>query len=463
MIEVDSNATRLGTEDITKLVTKFAIPGIIGLVVVSLYNIVDRVFIGQGVGAMAISGLALTLPIGNMVAAIGTLVGVGAAARTSIVLGRHDYEWARNILAHVPMLSISLSIVFSALSLIFLDEILMLFGGSENTIPYAEDYLKIVIPASVFTNLCFSLSSVIRGSGHPNKSMFVVLFGVILNIILDPIFIFWFDMGIKGAAIATAISMFCGAAFAVSHFIGKNKMLSFHMKNFRFKGYIIKNIVSIGMSPFAMNFAACFVALIVNTQLQKWGGDLAMGAFGIVNSYLMLVVMVVLGFCQGTQPILGYNYGSGNMKRVKDTFFLSIRITTMVCIGGLIIIQLFPRQLALAFISEEETEMVRLVIQGMHICSICFPLVASQIVIAQYFMAISKASLSIMMSISRQVVFLIPLVIFLPAIFGLKGVWMSIPIADFIAAMLGYYFIAREKRKIYGTGKISLLRKPKTE
>lgn len=267
---IDKDATRLGTDSVRSLVVKFAIPGIVSLVVVSLYNIIDRIFIGQGLGAMAISGLALTLPIGNMVAAIGTLIGVGAAARTSIVLGRRDYEWARNILAHVPMLSIVLSIVFASLSLIFLDELLLLFGGSENTIPYAKEYLEIIIPASVFTNLCFSLSSVIRGSGHPNKSMAVILLGVVLNIILDPIFIFWFDMGIKGVAIATAISMFCGAVFAVSHFVGKSKQLAFHWKNFRFKGHIIKNIISIGMSPFAMNFAASFVALILNKQLLNW-------------------------------------------------------------------------------------------------------------------------------------------------------------------------------------------------
>lgn len=459
MIEIDTNASRLGTENIAKLIPKFAIPGIIGLVVVSLYNIIDRIFIGHGVGPMAISGLALTMPISNMVAAIGTLIGVGAAARTSIVLGRGDYNWARNILAHVPMLSVILSTVFIILSLVFLDELLMLFGGSENTIPYAKEYLQIVIPASIFTNLCFSLSSVIRGSGNPNKSMYVVLLGIVLNIILDPIFIIWFGMGIRGAAIATAISMACGAVYAVSHFIGREKPLSFHIENFRIKPYIIKNIISIGMSPFCMNFAASFVALILNTQLKKYGGDLAIGAFGIINSYLMLAVMVVLGFCQGTQPIIGYNYGQGNMKRVKDTFFITLKITTIVCTASFIIIQFFPKMLAYAFVGDEP-EMVNLVVHGLHMCSIGLPLVACQIVVAQYFMAISKAKLSIVMSISRQVIFLIPLILTLPSILGLTGVWISIPIADIIAAMVGIIFISKEKRRIYGKGKISIFRKP---
>lgn len=455
MIEIDTNASRLGTERITKLIPKFVIPAIIGLVVVSLYNIVDRIFIGQGLGPMAISGLALTMPISNMVAAIGTLIGVGAAARTSIVLGRGDYAWARNILAHVPMLSVILSTIFISLSLFFLDDLLLLFGGSENTIPYAKEYLQIVIPASIFTNICFSLSSVIRGSGNPNKSMYVMLLGVVLNIILDPIFIFWFDMGIKGAAYATAISMFCGAVYAVSHFIGKEKPLSFHWVNFRIKPYIVKNIISIGMSPFAINFAAGFVALIVNTQLKRYGNDLAIGAFGIINSYLMLIVMVVLGFCQGTQPIIGYNYGQKNMKRVKDTFFISLKITTLVCTTGFVIIMLFPRQLAQAFVGNEP-EMVDIVVKGLRICCICLPIVSSQIVISQYFMAVSKASTSIIMSVSRQILLLVPLILTLPAFFGLTGVWMSIAIADFIATFIGIIFIAREKRQIYGNTKISM-------
>lgn len=447
MADSNTNAARLGTESISKLIKIFSIPGIIGLVVVSLYNIIDRIFIGQGVGAMAISGLALTLPISNMVAAIGTLVGVGASARISIALGRNNYERARDIVAHVPMLNILFSLIFATISLLFLEELLMLFGGSENTIPYARDYLKIVIPASVFTNICFSLSSIIRGSGHPNKSMSVILLGVILNIILDPIFLFVFDMGIEGVAIATAISMFIGSLYAILHFVREDNPLAFKLNNFRPKWSIIRNITSIGLSPFSMNFAACFVALIVNVQLQKWGGDLAMGAFGIAYSYLMLIIMIVLGFCQGVQPILGYNYGSNNMDRVKETVVSSLRITTLVCVVGFLIIQIFPRQLALAFVSDES--MIELVIQALRICSICFPVVAYQIVISQYFLSVGKAKISVVMSLSRQVIFLIPLIIILPNYWGLIGIWLSIPIADLSSSILGLFFILREKKRLH--------------
>ena len=458
-INVNNDAARLGTESITKLIRDFALPAIAGLVVVSLYNIIDRIFIGQGVGPMAIAGLALTFPISNIVAAIGTLVGVGAASRLSIVLGKHDYEWGRNIVAHVPMLSIIFSSIFITFGLIYLDELIMLFGGSENTISYARDYLKIVIPASVFTNICFSLSSIIRGAGNPKKSMYVIFLGVILNIILDPIFIFGFGMGIEGVALATAISMFCGAIYAMSHFMDKNNPLSFRLKNFKLKKQIVKNIVSIGMSPFAMNFASCFVVIVVNIQLQRTGGDLAMGAFSIVNSYLMLIVMIILGFCQGTQPIIGYNFGAGNMKRVKDTFFIATRITSIVCIVGLFIIQVFPEELARAFVKDED--MIRITVQGLRFCSIAFPVIAVQIVISQYFMAISKAKLSIVLSLSRQVLFLIPLMLILPKYFGLMGIWISIPISDTLSGIMAIYFIAREKQSIYGNAKISLMVKKK--
>lgn len=448
---MNSNTSRLGTESISKLIKIFSIPGIIGLVVVSLYNIIDRIFIGQGVGAMAISGLALTLPISNMVAAIGTLVGVGASARISIALGRNRYERARDIVAHVPMLNIIFSLIFATIALLYLEELLMLFGGSEETIPYARDYLKIVIPASVFTNICFSLSSIIRGSGHPNKSMKVILLGVILNIILDPIFLFVFDMGIEGVAIATAISMFVGSIYAILHFVQKDNILAFKMKNFRLKWRIIKNITSIGLSPFSMNFAACFVALIVNLQLKEWGGDLAIGAFGITYSYIMLIIMIILGFCQGIQPILGYNYGANNLERVKTTVISSLRITTIICVVGFLIIQIFPRQLAQAFVSD--AEMIKFVTQGLRICTICLPVIAFQIVVSQYFLSIGKAKTSIMMSLSRQVIFLIPLILILPNYWGLMGIWFSIPISDLSASFLGLFFVLREKKRAYSTVK----------
>ncbi len=441
--------TRLGSDDIRKLLINFTIPAIVGLVIVSLYNIIDRIFIGQGVGVMAISGLSLTMPIGNMVAAIGTLIGTGASARISIVLGKGDYGWARNILAHVPMLTFILSAIFTALTMFFLDDLIMLFGGSSETAPYAKEYLLIVIPASVFTNLCFSLSAVIRATGNPRKSMYVVLVGIILNIILDPIFIFVFDMGIKGAAVATAISMFIGGVYAVTHFVGKEKILSFRTENFRLKKNIIRNIISIGVSPFTVNVLASGVALIVNNQLQKYGGDLAVGAFGIIISYLTIVVMIVLGFCQGAQPIIGFNFGAERMKRVRETLFLSIKFNTLICIVGFILFQLIPRPLISLFVGKEEIEMIEMAVRGLRITSMAFPLIALQIVISQYYMAVSKAKHAILLSVMRQFIFLIPLVIFLPTIFGFDGVWYSFPISDSIATIFACILIYREDRVLH--------------
>ncbi len=437
-------ASRLGTDDIKSLIPPFVIPAIIGMVIVSLYNIIDRAFIGHGVGVMAISGLSLTMPISSMIAAIGTLVGVGASARISIVLGKRDYQWACNILAHVPMLTFILSSVFVLLSFLFMDELLALFGGSPDTIPYAKEYLNIVIPASILTNLCYSLSGVIRGSGNPKKSMYVLLVGVVLNIILDPIFIFVFDMGIKGAAIATAISMAVGAAYAIMHFIGKDKIISFKLENFRLKRSIIRNIISIGVSPFAINFSASCVALIVNTQLKKYGGDLAIGAFGIINSYLTILVMIILGFCQGVQPIIGYNYGAELRDRVRTTFLLTVKINTYICVAGFMIFQIFPSTLSYLFVGSNEVEMTNLVVQGLRICSALFPFIAVQIVTSQYYMAIGKSSYAIILSVLRQIVLLIPLVLLLPKVWGLTGILLSFPISDGLSTLIALVLLYQE-------------------
>ncbi len=444
MMESDAMTSQLGTESIKRLLIRFTIPAITGLIIVSLYNIVDRIFVGHGIGVLAISGLSLTMPISNMVAAIGTLVGVGASARISIVLGKGDYNWARNILAHVPMLTLIISAIFTLFSMLYLDELLTLFGGSPDTIPYAKEYLNIVIPASVFTNLCFSLSAVIRGTGNPRKSMYVVVVGILLNIILDPIFIFVFDMGIKGVAIATAISMFIGAVYAISHFIGSNKPISFRLENFAIKRRIVRNIISIGISPFAVNFASSCVALIVNVQLKKYGGDIAIGAFGVIISYLTIVIMVVLGVCQGAQPIIGFNYGAEKMKRVRETLFTSIKVSTIICIAGFLLFQLAPKPLTFLFIGNSEPIMTDMVIRGLRLCSILFPVIALQIVVSQYYMAVSKASYAIMLSIMRQVIFLIPLVMVLPTFWDLDGIWYSFPISDGIATIFAAILIWRE-------------------
>ena len=309
---MDQATARLGAERVGEVLLDYSIPAVIGMVMASLY-IVDRIFIGQGVGPLAISGLALTFPLMTLVMAIGTLVGVGASARISIVLGMNDVRWARNILGNAFVLTFLFSAVLITFSMLYLDDILLAFGGSAQTIPYAKDYLRIVIPGSVLSNLSYSFSGVMRATGYPRKSMYTILIGVGLNVILDPIFIFGLNMGIEGAAVATVISMFVSMLFVMSHFFNTKHQVHFRVGCFRPKARIIRNIVSIGMAPFLMNLAASVVNIIMNNQLVREGGDLAIGAFGIINSFGMLIVMCVLGLCQGMQPIVGFNYGAGKM------------------------------------------------------------------------------------------------------------------------------------------------------
>ena len=353
MIQKQETATaKLERDKIGSLLLHYSVPAIVGMVVASLYNIVDRVFIGQGVGPLAISGLALTFPLMTLIAAIGTLVGVGASARLSIVLGMKDIKWARNILGNAFILTFVLSAVFITIAMIYLPEILVAFGGSEQTIPYAIDYLKIVIPGSVLTNVSYSFSGMMRASGYPQKSMYTILIGVVLNVILDPIFIFGFGLGIQGAAIATVISMFVSAVFVMSHFFNPKHVVHFEKGCMHLRGYIIRNITSIGMAPFLMNVAACGVNIIMNHQLVRQGGDLAIGAYGILNSYAILIVMSVMGLCQGMQPIVGYNYGAQKYKRMKDTLLLTLRVGTLIMVIGFVVCELFPGLLVSAFTSD---------------------------------------------------------------------------------------------------------------
>lgn len=434
-------------EKIGRLLLDYSLPAIVGMLVASLYNIVDRVFIGQGVGSMAISGLALTLPLGTMVAAIGTLIGVGASARMSIVLGMKDVKWARNILGNAFVLTFLLSAVLITLSMIFMEDILVAFGGSDQTIPYARDYLNIVIPGSVLTNLSYSFSGIMRAAGYPKKSMYTILIGVGLNVILDPIFIFGFGLGIRGAAIATVISMFASAVFVMGHFFDRRHTVHFRWDCFRPKKRIVRNIVSIGMAPFLMNLAASVVNIIMNHQLVREGGDLAIGAYGIINSFAILIVMCVMGLCQGMQPIVGYNYGAQKYKRMKDALLLTIRVASLMMSVGWLMSELMPGLLVAAFTSDPE--LAAMATRGMRLVCIMLPVVGFQIVVSTFFVSISKAPKAIFMSLTRQVIFLIPALYFCSRWFGLTGVWLAIPLADFLASLVALAFLLGEKRHFY--------------
>lgn len=405
----------------------------------TLYTIVDRIFIGQGVGPLAISGLALTFPITTLASALGMLVGAGAAARISISLGEKRKDIAERILGNSLLLIIILNAVFISLIYAYIDEILFAFGASENTLPFARDYLQIVLLGNVFISLCYSFNNMMRASGYPRKAMITMMIGAVLNLILDPIFIYVFNMGIAGVAFATVISMFIGMLFVIHHFVQKNSLIQLKFSNIRLNKDIILAIISIGLSPFSMQVAASAVAVLLNTSLMKYGGDLAIGAFGILNSMLMLIVMLVVGLNQGIQPIIGYNYGAKKHGRVRETFYYSIRVATIITSVGFVIGVFFPRLFANAFTTD--SVLLDIAENGIRIATVSLPLVGFQIVASGFFQSIGRAKESIIQSLSRQLLFLAPLLLIIPRIFGLNGVWLSMPVSDFFAAMLSFYLV----------------------
>ena len=434
----------LESKKMSKLVWDYALPAIVGTMVNATYNIVDRIFIGQGVGALAISGLAVTFPVMNLIAALGMLVGAGASSRISINLGKKDPERAEKILGNSFLLTIVLNLVFITLLMIFLEPILMAFGASEETYPYARDYLQIILPGNLFVTMTYSFNSMMRASGYPQKAMYTMLIGAALNIILDPIFIFVFGMGIAGVAWATVISMFIGMLFVMYHFTRKTTSLRLRRKNIRFEKNILIAIVSIGLSPFFMQVAASGVAVLMNTSLKNYGGDLAIGAYGILVSLIMLITMFVIGLNQGLQPIIGYNYGAEKYDRVKAAFYYGVKIATVVTTIGFIFGVFFPRVFARAFTSD--VQLLDLAENAMRISIVAFPFVGFQVVMSGYFQSIGQAKKSIILSLSRQLIFLTPSIIILPRMFGLDGVWAATPVSDFLASLLALTFFIRQRK-----------------
>ncbi len=437
---------KLEHERIAPLLFHYAIPAIIGTMVNALYNIVDRIFIGQGVGPMAISGLTLTFPILLFLQAFGMLVGAGAATRISIHLGRKAHETAEHVLGNALTLTLIINLATILPCMIFMEELLLRFGGSEQTLPYAMDYLYIVIPGNFFANLAFNFNAVMRASGYPKKAMVTMMLGAILNVILDAVFIFGFNMGIRGAAIATALSMLACAIFVMSHFVDRQSVIRFHPCYFRLKGRIVWNILTIGISPFSMQMAGSLVVVIMNHSLKRYGGDLAIGASGIITSVVMLIVMLIIGLAQGSQPIVGFNYGARRYDRVEETLKLAIGIASAITTLGWIISLLFPSAIVSAFTSDPELE--RITDRGLVLTMVAFFGVGSQIIISQFFQSIGLAWKAMFLSLSRQIIFLIPGIYLLGNFWGLDGVWLSQPVSDFIAAVTAWIFLAHHKKSM---------------
>lgn len=426
-----NNPHILGSERIGKLLVQYSIPAIIGMTITSLYNIIDSIFIGHGVGAMGIAGLAITFPLMNLVVAFCTLVSAGGSAISSIRLGQKDMDGATEVLNNTLMLCLVNAFLFGGISFLFLDEILRFFGASNDTLPYARDFMQVILLGTPVTYTMIGLNNIMRATGYPKKAMLTSMVTVVCNIALAPVFIFHFGWGIRGAATATVISQFIGMVWVVSHFLQKTSIVRLQPGFWKMKKRIISSIFSIGMSPFLMNVTACVIVIIVNNSLQHYGGDMAIGAYGIMNRLLVLYVMIVLGLTMGMQPIVGYNFGAQKHDRVKATLRLSIITGVCITSTGFIICELFPHAVSAIFTSDGQ--LIDMASRGVRIGIAMFPLVGAQIVIGNFFQSIGKAKISIFLSLTRQLLYLLPGLIILPRYMGLYGIWACMPVSDFFA------------------------------
>ncbi len=445
-MEKNNISNALGVDRIGKLLFQYSIPAIVGTVAASLYNIIDRIFIGHGVGPMAISGLALTFPLMNLTAAFGALVGAGASALVSIRMGQRKKNEAILVLGNTLNLNIILGCLVSVVTLLFLDPILYLLGASKETLPYARDFMQVILAGNVFTHIYLGLNNIMRSSGYPKKAMITTLLTVGCNLILAPLFIFGFKWGIRGAALATVLSQLIGTVWVLIHFMNKNNTVHFRRGFFKLKQKIVMDIFSIGMANFLMLLSACLVTLIMNLSLVKYGGDYAIGAFGIIGCIANLFAMIVIGLNQGMQPISGYNYGAKHFDRVIKVFRYTLLTGTGITVLGFLLAEIFPRQIAQAFTTNQN--LINLSVDGLRINLMMFPIVGFQMVTTNFFQSIGKARLSILLSLSRQVLFLIPALLIVPHFWGLAGVWGSGPIADFTASLVTLIVLKTQIKKV---------------
>lgn len=427
--------TELGTAPIHKLLFKYALPAIIAMTASSLYNIVDSIYIGHGCGALALGALTVAKPFMDICAAFGSLVGVGASSLLAIYLGERDYEKANKVLGNVIVLNIILSTLVMVVGLIWLDPILMAFGASEDTLGYAHDYIEIILFGNVLTHIYFGLNSMLRSAGHPRFSMVATIVAVTINIILDPIFIFGLDMGVRGAALATVLSQAVAVVWQLTKFLNKDELVRFHRGIWMLDKHITKRSLAIGLSPFLYNIAHCFVVIIINNQLKNYGGDLAIASYGVINRIVFVFAMIIMGLNQGMQPITGYNYGAKQYDRMLRSFYLTCMYATGVMAIIFILGECFPRQITQIF--THDINLIEQTIVPMRIICSTMLIIGFQMVAGNFFTSIGMAGKSIFLSMTRQVVYLIPLLLIIPAFFEnpVLGVWWAIPISDTMAAI----------------------------
>ncbi len=440
-MQQDNRTKELGTKPIGELLVKYAVPAVVAMTASSLYNMVDRIFIGHipEVGTLSLGGLAVTFPIMNLSAAFGAMVGVGSSTLISIKLGQKDYGTAERVLGNLVSLNIIIGILVGVLGLIFIDPLLLFFGASENTLQYAHDYMFIILLGNVVTHLYFGLNSALRSTGHPHVAMSATIATVIINAILDPFFIFSLQLGIKGAAYATVLSQVAALIYVVAVLSNKKDLIHLHSGIYGLRKRIVKNILAIGLSPFAMQLCACLVVILINKGLTKHGGDVAIAAYGIVNSITFLSIMVVLGICQGMQPIAGFNFGAQLPKRVNEVLKKAIILATIIMTLNFVLCVFFPQYLVAIF--TDDSILLPLAVRGMRIVCILSPIVGFQIVTGNFFQSIGMAKRSIFMSVSRQLVFLVPFLLIFPEIWGTDGVWMSITAADGVASLTAGFLL----------------------
>lgn len=436
----------LGTKPIGRLLWQYALPAIVAMLASSLYNMVDSIFIGQGVGPIAISGLAITFPFMNLTGAFGAAIGVGSSTYLSVELGQKDYRTAERILGNTLMLNVYVGVALSVVCLLMLDPILRFFGASDATLPYARQYMVIILAGNVVTHTYLGLNAVLRAASKPRQAMNATIFTVVLNTILDPIFIYpWgLGLGISGAAYATILAQILALCYQARLLGDKRQLIHFSRGTYKLQSQIIKNIIAIGVSPFAMNVCSCIIVIFINNQLVSYGGDLAVGAYGISNKILFVFTMFVLGLNQGMQPIAGYNFGAQRFDRLMRVVKLTMLSATAVVTVGWCF-AMFPPQLCVRLFTTDAT-LIGIAANALRISGCMFPIVGYQMVTTNFFQCIGKVKVSIFLSLSRQLIFLLPMLWLLPHFFQLNGVWFSMPTSDLLASVVTAWVMVRYMR-----------------
>jgi len=442
-----SNATflELGEKPVGQLLLKYATPAVIAMTASSLYNIIDAIFIGQGVGPMAIAGISLTFPVMQMTAAFGSMIGVGASTLLSVKLGEKDYDTAKKILGNVVVLNVIMGVVLGFVMLLLLDPILFFFGATDLTVSYARSFMRVILAGNVVTHLYFGLNALLRASSHPKDAMMATIYTVCFNVVLCPLFIYCFHWGIEGAALATVISQVCVLLWQLKLFCNRGEFLHFQRGIYKLRRRIVLASFGIGMSPFLINLTGCTVAVFMNKSLLCYGNDLDVASYGICNRFSFFFLMIVMGLTQGMQPIVGYNFGAGKSERVKSVLLRTIMCASCVVVVGFVANIALPHQIVSAFTTDEE--LIEVSVHYIRILFVAFPLVGFQIVVTQFFQSIGIVKKSIFLSLSRQLIFLIPSLLVLPHFYGVDGVFMSIPVGDVLATFTTALLFIIEMRK----------------